>query len=291
MIFINNKYHTWYYNIIANAQSRNLKTRGAAKKALGYVEKHHIIPKCLFKENTIDSDPQSPDNLVFITAKEHFVCHHLLTKMTTGRNLCRMQKALSKMTCVNGLQERYKITARLFEQIRIASGKAHSILIKGTQVGENSPNFGKKRSKETINKMKAAKTGQNKGSKRTDATKAAISTSLLGVPKSIEHCSAVKESWVRTRDDRVGKNHPMFGAAHTDETVKKMEESSAKRWSRTSTEEKAKSIAKRQQTCLEKYGVRSPSMIPFTCEHCSKIVKGESNFIRYHGSNCKSLKR
>lgn len=291
MIFIENKYHMWYYNIITNAHSRNLTSRSAAKKALGYVEKHHIIPKCLFKENTIDSDPQSTDNLVFITAKEHFVCHHLLTKMTTGRNLCRMQKALDKMLCVNNKQERYKITARLFEQIRIASGKAHSILIKGTQVGTNSPNFGKKRSQETIDRIRKAKIGQNKGSKRTDKTRAAMSARSLGVPKSIEHRTAVKESWVRTRCNRVGENHPMFGATHTDETVAKMENASAKRWARTTAEEKANAIAKRQQTCLEKYGVRSPSMIPFTCEHCSKVIKGQSNFTRYHGYNCKSLKR
>jgi hypothetical protein len=46
MIFIDNKYTRWYYNIVNNAKSR-IPT--------GYTEKHHIIPKSCggsnFKDN------------------------------------------------------------------------------------------------------------------------------------------------------------------------------------------------------------------------------------------------
>jgi len=47
MIFINNKYSKYYYNIIEKAKSRNIFNRKEAKKIFGYVEKHHIIPKSL----------------------------------------------------------------------------------------------------------------------------------------------------------------------------------------------------------------------------------------------------
>jgi hypothetical protein len=65
MIFINNKYTTWYFNLISKAQTRPIT---------GYTEKHHIIPKCLGGDN-------SSTNLVHLTAREHFICHRMLTKM------------------------------------------------------------------------------------------------------------------------------------------------------------------------------------------------------------------
>lgn len=58
-------YNKHYYNLINRAKSRVLE---------GYVEKHHIIPKCLGGTDDFD-------NLVVLTAEEHFVAHQLLTKI------------------------------------------------------------------------------------------------------------------------------------------------------------------------------------------------------------------
>jgi hypothetical protein len=78
-IFIDNKYTAWYYKIISNAQNNG---------RIGYTESHHIIPKSFFKKRSLsgwlDENPDNPDNIVNLTAKEHFVCHLLLTKMTQG---------------------------------------------------------------------------------------------------------------------------------------------------------------------------------------------------------------
>jgi len=41
---------------------------------VGYFEKHHIIPKCM-------GGSDSPDNIVALTAREHFVAHQLLVKI------------------------------------------------------------------------------------------------------------------------------------------------------------------------------------------------------------------
>jgi hypothetical protein len=62
MIFINNKYTNWYNSIINNVKNRNIT---------GYTEKHHIIPSSLGGDN-------SKENIVSLTAREHFVCHLLL---------------------------------------------------------------------------------------------------------------------------------------------------------------------------------------------------------------------
>lgn len=61
-------YERIYNEIVENAKNQNRK-----KKQGVYYEEHHIVPKCLGgKDRKI--------NLVLLTAKEHFVCHHLLYK-------------------------------------------------------------------------------------------------------------------------------------------------------------------------------------------------------------------
>jgi len=105
MIFIKNKYTTWYYNIINNAKARDIIE--------GYTEKHHIIPKSLSGDN-------SEDNLVTLTAREHFICHWLLTKMTTNLNKSKMFFALNMMKVGRKKYQIYttKITSRIYMRVR-----------------------------------------------------------------------------------------------------------------------------------------------------------------------------
>lgn len=63
------KYFTWYQSICQQAKTRKLP------KSV-YIETHHILPKSIFPE--FDKDPI---NLVQLTAREHFICHWLLTKL------------------------------------------------------------------------------------------------------------------------------------------------------------------------------------------------------------------
>jgi hypothetical protein len=64
-----NKYYTWYSNICQRALLRNLPSNI-------YTEKHHILPKSLYPEYS-----KNKENLVKLTAREHFICHWLLTKI------------------------------------------------------------------------------------------------------------------------------------------------------------------------------------------------------------------
>ena len=80
-MFLNNKYTTLYYKIIASAQERNYT------KILndGY-QTHHIIPRCFGGTNSIN-------NLVVLTYKEHRVCHRLLINMTSNDAKYKMMYA------------------------------------------------------------------------------------------------------------------------------------------------------------------------------------------------------
>ncbi len=97
-MFLANKYTRWYNNIINNANNRVL-TRDI------YSERHHIIPYCFYVNNRskgarpgwILGNPNSAINIVKLTAKEHFICHWLLTKMTTGEIQHKMLHALGSM--------------------------------------------------------------------------------------------------------------------------------------------------------------------------------------------------
>jgi hypothetical protein len=73
------------------------------------------------------------ENLVHLTAREHFICHWLLIKMTEGEDRSKMLYALNGMKAENRYQQRYhtKITARVYEKYRIEHAENHSKRMKG----------------------------------------------------------------------------------------------------------------------------------------------------------------
>lgn len=51
-----------------------VKTLNRSKNDAIYYEQHHILPRCC-------GGLDNPDNLILLTAREHFLAHYLLTKM------------------------------------------------------------------------------------------------------------------------------------------------------------------------------------------------------------------
>lgn len=109
-MFIENKYHKWYFNIIENAKNRT--------SIDGYVEKHHIIPRSFGGDNT-------KSNMVILLSREHFVCHKLLVKMTTGKNKQKMALALSMfLTGCRNHTGRHTVSSHDYEYIRTELSKS-----------------------------------------------------------------------------------------------------------------------------------------------------------------------
>jgi hypothetical protein len=160
-----NKYKKWYDRIIKRAQSRVLE---------GYTESHHILPRSLGGVDNID-------NLVELTAREHFICHILLTKFTKGADRNKMLHAVIIMKGKNKQQDRY-INSKLYETARKAYAEKRS----ADQQGTGNSYYGKKHSAETRAKMSAAKKGKsvpwNKGKARTEEEKRNISLARKGQP-------------------------------------------------------------------------------------------------------------
>jgi hypothetical protein len=182
MIFIDNKYTRWYYNIINRAKSRSIT---------GYTEKHHIIPKSCGGSN-------DKVNLVKLTAKEHFICHLLLTKMVEGLYKTKMSFAVSLLSRSKKLPG--KINSKTYEYIKRLHSEATSIVQKGvkekypvskdTREKISKSLMGKKLSEEIKSKMRKPKSDEHRknmlGRFITEETKKKLSDSALGRKASYE---------------------------------------------------------------------------------------------------------
>jgi len=180
-----NKYTLWYNAITKRAQTRVID---------GYTEKHHIQPRSLGGSN-------DKDNLVDLTAREHFICHWLLTKIYTGEAKSKMIYALNGMKRSNTFAQRYetKITARVYENLKKEFSIIHSATMKGREPwnrgipiteSQREKNrtaaTGKKRSLESIAKAVAKQTGQKRSQETKDKIRDALKGKLKG-PMSEEN--------------------------------------------------------------------------------------------------------
>jgi hypothetical protein len=192
-MFNNTKYTKLYYQIITPTLNRELNT---------YKELHHIIPRSL-------GGTDEKDNLTYLTAREHFICHWLLVKMTEGQARSKMIYALQGMRAQNNSQQRYetKITSRVYEHYRIEHARIHSETMKGRPawnkgIPQSEEHKEKNRqaalkrapkSEETIEKWKKSREGYM----HSDETKLKQKISQTGKvkgPQSEEHRKAISES-------------------------------------------------------------------------------------------------
>lgn len=165
-MYLQNKYTRWYNSIIQRAQSRVLP-------ADVYIEKHHIVPKSIG-----GSDIHA--NMVSLTAKEHFVCHLLLVKMTTGLHRRSMAYAAWKMTQIDG-RPRYAPCSSTYERLKKQLSEAYKGIPKTSCYW-----LGKKHTKETIekqSKVKRGKSNPNFGVEQKPEWNKKKSEAQKGIPK------------------------------------------------------------------------------------------------------------
>jgi hypothetical protein len=248
-----NKYQKWYLQIIAN---------GKHTKLPGY-ERHHILPKSLGGNN-------KKDNLVYITSREHFICHWLLIKIyPTGEEHWKMLNALRIMRAENKNQQRYdtKITSRVYAKLK----EEYSLLQSERVKGQNNPMYGDKfhRSEQGSLRQREAVLGEKNGSKQPEAKKK-ISESKLGKKRE-----PFNETWLANlAATRQGERNGMFGKKQTEETKQKIKEKAKLRTYSAETNEKRR---------LANLGLKREKKL---CPHCNQLV-AVNGFARWHGDNCK----
>lgn len=144
-MFLQNKYTSWYQALV---EKRRINPPD------GYSESHHVIPKSLGGSNV-------KSNLVRLTAREHFVAHKLLVRMTTGDSKRRMIFALNRTTS----STKFAPSSREIARIR----EAYASQLRGIPRSEET----KKRISDAV-----------KGFTMPEEAKAKISAAFTGKPKS-----------------------------------------------------------------------------------------------------------
>jgi len=242
-----NKYERWYNQITSNAKHRVLET---------YTECHHIIPRSLGGEDTAE-------NLVHLTAREHFICHWLLTKFTTGEARDKMIYAL-RMMRANKSGKRYnsKITARVYENLKEEYAKIHSAKFSG----ENNPMYGRTHTPEVRERIRQA----NLGNQITEEQKQKIVMAKKGVKRA-----PFSDEWKQKMSEaHKGANNHRYGVEVSEETRAKI---GAKLKGRKQTEEEK---ARRSAANM---GKKKPKKL---CTHCNQLV-AVNGYARWHGDACK----
>jgi hypothetical protein len=146
-------YQRVYNSIILKAKSEDRK-----KKCGTYYERHHITPRCL-------DGNENKENKVLLTAKEHFICHKLLTFIYPNKR--GLSLALYRMhfgkPYINISTKDYEYSKMLF--------------IKNC-TGENHPMYGKTHSVNTKQKMSNSRLLNLNGKGLSDETKLKLSKAL-----------------------------------------------------------------------------------------------------------------
>jgi ribosomal protein L37AE/L43A len=119
--FEDNKYLRWYIAIVSNKEMRS-------KKEPQYYEEHHILPKSLFAD--YKNLRKNKWNRVLLTAKEHFICHWLLTKVCKNEfQYQKMLKAFVGMT--RNKNGNRKLTSFEYSKLKEKASFSMSIMRKG----------------------------------------------------------------------------------------------------------------------------------------------------------------
>ncbi len=131
-----NRYFREYNQLVEQALKTPSKFPG---------ETHHIVPRSIHKKTPSTMPVNAPDNLVFLSHREHLKAHWLLFKMYEGtEHAGSMAAAFVLMinlgkTPAQPTAEQYQA----YEEARIARSKAQSERQAGLRVGEKNPMFGR----------------------------------------------------------------------------------------------------------------------------------------------------
>lgn len=207
-----------------------------------YTERHHIVPRCLGGNN-------SKDNLVQLTAREHYIIHWLLYKI---HKTPKLAYAWHMMGIESPTTKRYN--SYTFEYARKISSTYSSILFSGS----GNPMYNKTHSSEVKKKLSESKLGKpswNKGIK----------------------CPTNKSSWNKgipcSEEVKIKISLKTTGAKRSIETKKKQSIAAIGKPKSIMTKQKMSEIARNR--------------IPIECIHCGMISIVKTTMTRFHNDNCK----
>jgi len=201
-------YHKHYEQLIERARNRVLD---------GYVERHHVLPRCMGGGDELT-------NLVALTPEEHFVAHQLLAKMHPKNS--KLVYAMIALTMNKGLR-----CNKVYGWIK----RLNSI----TQTEENIKIWKQRRIDGTDKIIAQRISDSNKGKKISEETKQKMSDAQIGIPRPWLHGKKQSADAIQKRVDKIkGKPTWNLGIETSAETKEKI--SAANKGYKHTEEAKAK---------------------------------------------------
>ena len=215
-----------------------------------YYEKHHYQPKSL-------GGTEISQNLVLLTAKEHFICHFLLYKhFKSVKNIISRDKMLAAwnmMCCIAPDQKRFTSSSFKIAREKWAEVMHKRVVAQETKNKISKTLTGRKLPQEVIDKIIIANTGR----KHSIKTKMKMSEWQTGRKLSQEHCENIS----------VGKTGKIFDILECPICNKKGAGPNMERYH------------------FDNCGNDNKQQV-IKCPHCDKSG-GKSSMKRYHFDNCK----
>jgi hypothetical protein len=268
-VMIKMNYQKIYNQLIQRAHLEDRKKLKREHKDYIYYENHHIVPKRL-------GGSDKKENLVLLTAREHFIAHKLLAFMyPDNKSVFYGYYAMANIT---HKREGYKISSREYDRIKKefnfkcsginASfyGKKHSnefkIKASDRMKGKRNPNYNKPSprrgiplSQETKDKISKV----HKGKKLSEDQKNKLLCANKGRKMSKKHKEILRQYRI--------------GCPHTKEAKIKIGLSS-------------KGRVPKCKVC-KKFMAREHKCIIYKCPYCEMSSYNKGNMTRYHFDNCK----
>lgn len=267
--------HLKIYNDIV----RKAKNEGRDKKDC-YYESHHVVPKSI-------GGPNTKENMVLLTPKEHFVCHRLLIEIYRfdHSKYLSMLRAFMMLSTKNNKQQQRYINSRSYEKIKNSLYGENGIL-----TGENSNWYGRRHTDESKEKMSKKHLGElnprfnkspwNKGkTKHTDFRIKQYSETIKN-NEYIKNRPPISDSTRELLSESAKRNN--LGKTKTEEHKQQLSLSLKKLYS-TDSDYRKKQHARSMKGAEVTRGVSKEKI---TCPHCGK-TGGKPAMTRFHFSKCK----
>lgn len=273
-VFLDNKYTLTYERLIEQAKSKG------RKRGKGHA-RHHIIPAHFYIDNKrkekeeakrtpgwLPGNPDEKDNLVYLTHREHLVCHLLLRKMIEEEKRAGVIYAAWRMANYE-LEDGsiIKLNSRLYDKIRTEVSDTHSKTMKGRTPW----NKGKKEERpEVLAKVKAAalarppqtpeqrekQAQKTRGQKRSDEWREEHSKLMTAFYEENERRGKTDEEKEHLSKVLTGVPKPKSQGKNISKTVAK-QKAEGTHWSQNKKE----------------------------CPHCGTLASS-NKYNPYHGDNC-----
>jgi hypothetical protein len=219
--------------------------RAKNRMLTGYKERHHIIPRCI-------GGTDDRDNLVDLTAREHFIIHKLLSEIYPDTD--KLIYAVWMMSNIRYDNRTYRIGSREYDRIRKLFKDKLSIKM----AGDNNPFYGKEHTTEAKQKMSIAQKNRKPISEETRKKMSIAQKNRKRLPftdEAKQKMSLAKQGYVMSEETKQKLRIISTGRKLSNETREKM---------------------------------KKPKKI-IQCPHCLKHG-GEPQMYQWHFNNCKHAK-